>query len=147
MFGIERGIEAGSANALGCERVHLVAHQCNERGNNERKSVQQQRWKLIAERFSAACGEDGECGSAVEQSSDHRFLALTEGCVAEMVAEGFKHAMSIEEADGERQAGSGFFRQATTDSAVDLRLYDMPLSKSSWPSKIPRSFSNENWVF
>ena len=108
LTGIERGVEAGGGNALGGEGVHLVAHQRDERGNDEGEAVEQERGKLIAERFPAAGGENGEGGAAVQQGADDGFLALAEGIMAETGAEGGKHGKRIGAAGGKRQAGSGF---------------------------------------
>ena len=86
--GVERGVEPGGGNSLGGEGVHLVAHQRDEWGDDEREPFQQQRGKLIAEGFPAAGRKHAERRAAVQQRADHRFLAVAEGGMAEMVAEG-----------------------------------------------------------
>ena len=83
LLGIERRIQPRGGNALRGEGVHLVPHQRDERGNDEREAVEQQRGKLIAQRLSAAGGKNSECGAPFQQGADYRFLSLAEGIMAE----------------------------------------------------------------
>ena len=108
--GGERGIEAGGGNALRGEGFDLVAHQGDERGNDERQPGQKQRGKLVAEGFPAAGGKNGEGGAAVQQGADDGFLAITEFAVAEVITEGVQHAASVDfpARGGKREARRDF---------------------------------------
>ena len=69
------------------ERVDLVLHQRDQRRDDHRHAVQQQRRQLVAEALARAGGEHGERAAAREQRLDHLGLARAELAQAEALGE------------------------------------------------------------
>ncbi len=81
------GIERGGGDAVAPELRDLVAHQRDQRRNDDGETVAQQRGKLIAQRFPAAGRHDREHVAAGENRGDDLFLSVSEGGEAEHAAQ------------------------------------------------------------
>ena len=80
-------VDEGREDALTVESIHLVFHQRDERGNDEREAVELQRGELVDERFPRARGH-GEGVLFVEEGLDGFFLSRAKGVETEVGAEG-----------------------------------------------------------
>ena len=69
------------------ERAHLVAHERDQRGDDDRDARAQQRGELVAERLAAAGGHDGEGVLAHGHSAHDLLLPGAEVVVAEDLAQ------------------------------------------------------------
>ena len=81
------GIERGSGDAVAPELRDLIAHQRDQRRDDDGEPVAQQRWKLIAQRFAAAGRHDREHVAAGEDRGDDLRLPVAEGGEAEHAAQ------------------------------------------------------------
>src|SRR5579863_6116518 len=89
VFG-ERAVQGdGAADARIGEHVELILHEGDQRRNDHRRSRQQQRRKLIAERFSSAGREDGKSILAFEHAGNDFLLPWVEKFVPEVAPQGF----------------------------------------------------------
>ena len=66
-------VEIRRANAVLQQREHLIAHQRNERRDDERHALQHERGNLVADRLARAGGHDGH-HVAPAQNGGHRVL-------------------------------------------------------------------------
>jgi hypothetical protein len=81
----ERGIQERRRNAARLKRVHLVLHQRNERGDNDREAVARERGKLEAKRFAAAGRQQREDVVARQRIADDFLLQWPERGEAEVL--------------------------------------------------------------
>jgi hypothetical protein len=87
----ERGVQPRGGDALRCQRVHLIPHQRDERGNHQCEPIEQQCRELVTKRLAATRRENRQRGPAVQQAADHRFLASAEGGESKRAGESFQH--------------------------------------------------------
>ena len=80
---VEARVEPRRVDALAREEVDLILHQRDQRRDDDRHAVEQQRGQLVAEALARAGREDRERGAAGEQRLDDLLLAGAELCVAE----------------------------------------------------------------
>ena len=76
---------AGTPAAL--QLLHLVLHQRDQRRDDHRQPVEQQRRDLVAQRLAAAGGHDRQRIAPGQHVLDHLALERAEGVVAEGVFE------------------------------------------------------------
>ena len=80
---IQTGIQKTCLHAQLPERCHLVLHQGDERRDDERGALAQQRRQLVAERLAAAGGHQHQRVAAAGDVGDDRFLGAAEFAVPE----------------------------------------------------------------
>ena len=85
--GIVGGIQAPGLDAEMAERRHLIAHQRDQRRDDEGQALAGQRRQLVAERLAGARRHDGEHVPAGQHRAHDLLLSLTEGREAEDVVE------------------------------------------------------------
>ena len=73
LSGREGAVEIGRAHAVLQQREDLIAHQRNERRDDERNALQHKRGNLVADRLARAGGHDGH-HVAPAQNGGHRIL-------------------------------------------------------------------------
>ena len=83
----ERGVQEGRREPARRERVHLVLHERDQRGDDDGQLRQEQRRHLVAERLPAAGGEHDERVPAGEHRRDRALLPRPEVGEAEPVAQ------------------------------------------------------------
>ncbi len=88
-------IERGGGDAVALELRHLVAHQRDQRRDDDGEPVAHQRRKLIAQRFAAAGRHDREHVAAGEDGGDDLRLAVAEGGEAEHAAQQFMGGVEV----------------------------------------------------
>ena len=84
----QRGIEPGGGDATSLQRLHLILHQSDERRDDERDAVHEQRRKLVAEGFTRTGGKKGQRTPPGEQRLHHLLLAGAESRMAEVLFQG-----------------------------------------------------------
>ena len=82
----ERAVKIGRAHAVLQKRADLVAHQRNQRRNDERHAREHERRDLVAERLARARGHDGHHVSPGEDRRDDLLLPRPEIVVAKDLA-------------------------------------------------------------
>ena len=85
--------ERGAAGHRALERLDLVLHERDERRDDEREVVAQQRGELVAERLAGAGGHDHEQVAVGQRGADRLGLAGPEGAEAEVLAQGGQGAI------------------------------------------------------
>ena len=70
-----------------CQRIALVAHQCDERGDHDRQAVERQARELVAERLARARGHDDERVSSRERRLDGLLLPGAKRLVPEQAVQ------------------------------------------------------------
>ena len=83
LSGREGAVEIGRAHAVLQQREDLIAHQRNERRNDEGDARQNERGNLIADRFARARGHDGHHVAPAQNRGNRVFLPRTEIVIAE----------------------------------------------------------------
>ena len=83
-------VDEGSADTGVVQRLDLILHQRDQRGDDKSDARQQQGRDLIAERLACAGGHDGQCVPPGQNGVDDLLLPGTEGVVAEIAFERFK---------------------------------------------------------
>lgn len=83
LSGRKRAVEIGRAHAVLQQREDLIAHQRNERRNDEGDARQNERGNLIADRFARARGHDGHHVAPAQNRGNRVFLPRTEIVIAE----------------------------------------------------------------
>ena len=76
--GVEARVEPRRVDALPREEVDLVLHQRDQRRDDDRHAVEQQRRELVAEALARPGREDGERRAAGEERVDDLLLARAE---------------------------------------------------------------------
>ena len=87
LSGREGAVEIGRAHAVLQQREDLIAHQRNERRNDEGDARQNERGNLIADRFARARGHDGHHVAPAQNRGNRVFLPRTEIVIAENLFE------------------------------------------------------------
>ena len=90
LVGGQRGIQEGGAHAELAQRVHLVLHQRDQRGDDDAGAVAQQRGHLVAEGLAGAGWHEDQGIVAGGEVFDNGLLVATEGAVTEDALEGFE---------------------------------------------------------
>ncbi len=96
----QRRIQRHRGHAEFVEGRDLVVHQGDQRRNDHRQTVAQQRRHLVAERFAAARGHQHQGVATLRHALDYRRLIAAEGVVAENV---FEDAQGLVEHAGLRR--------------------------------------------
>jgi len=81
-LGVERGIEEGGSHAVGDQRIDLILHQSDQRGNHQRQPIPGQGGDLVADRFASARRQDGDDVATGERGSDDLLLIGAERVVS-----------------------------------------------------------------
>ena len=90
---IQGTVQKDCGNAAFPELVHLILHQRNQGGHNNRESVKNKRRNLIAERFTTARRHDDEGVFALQNMPDDLFLEGPETVITEDIfQDGFNRA-------------------------------------------------------
>src|SRR5581483_6434783 len=84
----ERRIELRRRNVARLELLLLVLHEGDQRRHDDGRLAREERGKLVAERFSAARGQDAEHVAAGEDGLEDLALSGPEGAHAEALARG-----------------------------------------------------------
>ena len=92
---VDRAIEECRPEATLGERVHLIFHQRDQGGDDERDAFQEERGQLIAKALAAAGRHHAEDVPAVEDGLDHGSLTLAEGVEAEALVEGSLQGVAL----------------------------------------------------
>ena len=77
-------MENGRRDSSAVQLVHLILHQCDERGNDEREPGEQNRRQLKAERLARARRHHGKDIATLENGTNERLLTLPERRVTEV---------------------------------------------------------------
>ena len=113
-----RRIESACRNSIGLQLCDLIAHQRDQRRDDDGQSVPQKRGQLIAKRLAAACRHDSEHVSPIEDRADNIILARPE----------------IREPKGFSQA---FLRRLQIAHAGDLQNIHPPWEGRRRPRDVP----------
>ena len=84
------GIDAQGLDASVIEVLHLVLHQCDQRGHHYGNSLSHKRRDLKTHRFSASCRKYGQHVAAVKSRVDYVFLTGPERVVSPVFGEDFQ---------------------------------------------------------
>ena len=84
--GTLRGIDERGWNAHVVERVNLIAHQRDQRGNDDGHARKKRGGNLVADRLASTGGHDAERITALDNRIDYAFLTRTEGVISEVGA-------------------------------------------------------------
>ena len=104
------GVDGRGRDAVERERRHLVAHECQQRRDDEREPAEHQRRKLIAQRLARAGRHDREDVAPGQHRRDRLVLAGSQLAIAEHLGEGRQHgATALVEANvgGSGRGGQG----------------------------------------
>ena len=85
--GRQGGVQSCHRNPFGGERIDLVLHQCDERGDHQGESLEEHGGELVAERFTSSGREDRESGPVCQDGTDGRFLTSAKRIVTEVFLE------------------------------------------------------------
>ncbi len=83
-----RGVHEPGAHTEGPQRVHLVLHQCDQRGHHDARAGPDQGRDLVAQRLSAAGRHEHDGVTAGDHVLDDRLLLAAEGVVPEDPVQG-----------------------------------------------------------
>ena len=83
LAGVEGGREERRRDAPGLERLHLIRHQRDERGDDEGRAGQHRGGELVDQALAAARGRDQQEPPALEQGLDRLALAGAKARVPE----------------------------------------------------------------
>jgi len=86
-FGAQRGVEDLGAHAIGLERLDLVAHQGDQRRDDDTRAGAHQRRNLVAKRFAAPGGHQHQRIAACNQRLDDFALAAAKIAESEDLAQ------------------------------------------------------------
>ena len=85
-FGVGQGaVDERRFNAVGFQGINLVFHEGDQRGDDQRQSVEPQRGQLIAQRLAPARGHDHQRVPALHHAGDDLFLKRQKIVIAEVV--------------------------------------------------------------
>ncbi|KAF5037065.1 hypothetical protein DSECCO2_568610 [anaerobic digester metagenome] len=87
---VQGGIEAGRAHAVLGQALHLVAHEGDERGDDDGRAGTDQGRDLVAQGLAPARGHEDHGVPAGQDGLDDRLLGALKGVVAENRTEDFK---------------------------------------------------------
>ncbi len=81
--GVEARVEPRRVDAAPLQEVDLILHQRDQRRDDDRHPVEQQRRQLVAEALARPGREDGERGPPGEERLDNLFLSRAKAVEAE----------------------------------------------------------------
>ena len=90
-----RRIESACRNPIGLQLRDLIAHQRDQRRDDNGQSVPQKRGQLIAKRLAAARRHNSEHVSPIEDRADNIILARTEICEPKGLPQAFLRCFHI----------------------------------------------------